>query len=511
MRAGIPGVRVDPRVVTEPDPVTTFCDDDEPDRDVGGGALGASLVTCAPSPTESAVLHLASVAQPIPRGAIRLDLNDINDARTLAVLSVPPQSRVLDVGSGAGDVACALAGRGCHVWGIDIDAMAAEMAEPWCDDILRGDVETADLAAFLGPQRVDVILFLDVLEHLRDPVAAIRRVLPFLAPGGRIILSVPHVAHAAVRLQLLAGAFPRTSKGLLDRKHLHFFDRSSLHELLRHAGVRVIDEARVVRSLEETEIPLDLTAFPREAIELATAGPDADTYSFVVTAAPGVGAASVDRMPTLVSTLTERVHRVELDCRRLRQRVMDLDSQLERHRGEHDRLHESLEEAREGQRRSAAAAAVLGDELRCSELEREQFEQQVARTTDELVRCQLERRFLRDDVLVKDAYLATLRQHATQNQQAHADIAALNEKLDDLTARYAAETRRANDLAESDCDMRQQLDQARQELQRVHISVADTLAQPRYVIADRCNAWARRARFLHASLKRACSAWSRGE
>jgi 2-polyprenyl-3-methyl-5-hydroxy-6-metoxy-1,4-benzoquinol methylase len=502
---------VDPRGATEPDPVTTFCDDDEADCDVGGGAPGASLVTCAPLPTEAAVLHLASVAQPVPRGAIPLDLNDINDAHSLAVLSVPPHSRVLDVGSGAGDVACALAGRGCHVWGIDIDAVATEMAQPWCEEILVGDVETADLAAFLGPQRVDAILFLDVLEHLRDPVAAIRRVLPFLAPGGNIILSVPHVAHAAVRLQLLAGAFPRTSKGLLDRKHLHFFDRSSLHELLRHAGVRVLDEARVVRSLEETEIPLDLAAFPREAIELATAGPDADTYRFVVTAAPGIVATPVERMPTLVSTLTERIHRVELNCRRLRERAIDLDGQLERHRSEDDRLHESLEEAREGQRRSAAAVAALGDELRCSQLQREQFEKQLAGTTEELARCQLERRFLRDDVLVKDAYLATLRQQATQSRQSDADIAGLNEKLDDLTARYAAETRRANDLAESDREARQQLERARQELHRVHLSVADTLAQPRYVIADRCNAWARRARFLHTSLKRACSAWSRGE
>ena len=184
-----------------------------------------------------------------------VDLDDVNSARSLAVLSVPPCSTVLDVGSGTGAVARALAARGCRVWGIDIDPDATRLTEPWCDGFLLGDVETADLDAFLGPHRVDAILLLDVLEHLRDPAAAIRRLLPFLAPRGKIILSVTHVAHAAVRLQLLAGAFPRTSRGLSDHTLLHFFDRSSLQELLRHAGVRVIDEARVVRSVEETEIP----------------------------------------------------------------------------------------------------------------------------------------------------------------------------------------------------------------------------------------------------------------
>lgn len=483
MRAGITSLRVGPRAAAEPDPVTT----------------------------ETPVLHLAPVGQPVSRGAAPLNLDDVNDARSLAVLSIPAHSRVIDIGTGAGDVARALAGRGCRVWGIDIDARATALASPWCDAILLGDIETADLDAFLGPQRADVILFLDVLEHLRDPAAVIRRLVPFLAPGGKIILSVPHVAHAAVRLQLLTGEFPRAAKGSVDRGHLHFFDRSSLHELLRYAGVRVVDEARVVRPLEDTEIPLNLAAFPREAIALATTGPDADTYRFLVTAVPGVATTSAEPMPSLIRTLTEHVHRVELNSRRLRERGVDLDTQLERQRDEQDRLHAALEEAREGHRRSAAAVEVLGEELRRSALQREQSENQLARTTDELVRCQLERRFLRDDVLVKDAYLATLRQMAAQQQQSDADVAGLHERLDELAARYAAEARRADDLAESDRQARQQLESTRQELHRAHLSVADTLAQPRYVFADRCNAWARRARFLHAPLKRVWASWSRGE
>jgi len=515
----------------KPDPIT-FRDEDDARRNVRSGPLGASFLERVPHLMDAAALPRASVARPAAAGATPVDLDDVNNARTLAVLSVPPHSSVLVVGSDSDAVACALRSRGCHVWAIDRDCAATQLAGPWDHGILPGDVETADLDALLGSQRADAILFLDVLEHLRDPAAAIRRAVPLLAPGGKMVLSVPHVAHAATRLQLLAGAFPRSSEGLLDRTHLHFFDRSSLDELLRHAGVRVIDEARVVRSQDEIAIPELLAVFPREAIDLAMTGPDADTSQFVVTVTPGAAGTSPEPMPTLAGTLTERLHRVERSYRRLQQQVGDLDSQMERHRCEADRLREALDEAREGHRRSADALALVNDDLRRSDLQRRQAEEQLARTTDELVRCQLERRFLRDDVLVKDSYLATLRQQAIQLQQSHAEIQAqhqqshaeiqaqrqqsraeirvLTERLGDLTAMHAAEVRRADDLASSNIEIRQELERARQELHRVHASVADTLAQPRYVVADRCNSWARKASFLHPALKHFWAAWHRG-
>src|SRR5262245_16234415 len=54
------------------------------------------------------------VASSTPGESAPLDLDDVNDARSLAVLSVPPQGRVLEVGSGSVAVARALAARG-HV------------------------------------------------------------------------------------------------------------------------------------------------------------------------------------------------------------------------------------------------------------------------------------------------------------------------------------------------------------------------------------------------------------
>jgi hypothetical protein len=154
--------------------------------------------------------------------------------------------------------------------------------------------------------------------------------------------------------------------------------------------------------------------------------------------------------------------------------------------------------------------AAVSEDLLHSELQRQRSEEQLARTAEELVRCQLERRFLRDDVLVKDAYLATLRQQATQRQRSQVDVRVLTEKLADLTTRHGAEVKNAADLALSNREIRHQLERAQQELHRVHASAANTLAQPRYVVADRCNAWMKKVRFLHAALKRVWAARYQG-
>ena len=43
------------------------------------------------------------------------------------------------------------------------------MAQEWCEDVIVGDIEQLDLKGALG-RRFDVILFLDILEHLKDPL-----------------------------------------------------------------------------------------------------------------------------------------------------------------------------------------------------------------------------------------------------------------------------------------------------------------------------------------------------
>ena len=146
--------------------------------------------------------------------------------------------RVLDVGSSSGYLAQPLAARGNTVVGLELDPDAARAAEAYCERVLVGDVETMELP--LEPGSFDVVLLGDVIEHLRDPVAALERLRPLLRPGGRLVLSTPNVANWAIRLSLLAGRWRYTDRGILDRTHTHLFTRATLRETIERAGYALV-------------------------------------------------------------------------------------------------------------------------------------------------------------------------------------------------------------------------------------------------------------------------------
>ena len=153
---------------------------------------------------------------------------------------VPPGSTVLDVGSSSGYLAEQLVARDCTVTGLELDPVAGRFAERWCEQVLVGDVETMELA--LAPATFDVVLCGDILEHLRDPTAALARWRPLLRRGGRLVLSTPNIANVRIRMLLLFGTFRYTERGILDRTHTHLFTRRSLRESLRRAGYRPVIE-----------------------------------------------------------------------------------------------------------------------------------------------------------------------------------------------------------------------------------------------------------------------------
>ena len=158
-------------------------------------------------------------------------------AHAKLLAAVGSGKRVLDVGCSSGYLAAPLAARGNTLVGLELDPEAARAAEAYCERVLVGDVETMDIP--LEPGSFDVVLCGDVVEHLRDPVAALARLRPLLKEGGRLVLSTPNVANWAIRLSLLAGRWRYTDRGLLDRTHTHLFTRATLREALEQAGYRV--------------------------------------------------------------------------------------------------------------------------------------------------------------------------------------------------------------------------------------------------------------------------------
>ena len=138
--------------------------------------------------------------------------------------------------------------------GIEFVADAAQAARGVLDDVLCADIETIDdaaLEAFLEERPAPgVLVFGDVLEHLRDPLAVLRRLVDRLAPGGTVAACIPNIGHWSGIASLMAGEWNYTDSGLLDRTHLRFFTQRSARALLEEAGLDV-------RKVTPRRVPLD--------------------------------------------------------------------------------------------------------------------------------------------------------------------------------------------------------------------------------------------------------------
>jgi 2-polyprenyl-3-methyl-5-hydroxy-6-metoxy-1,4-benzoquinol methylase len=89
-------------------------------------------------------------------------------------------------------------------------------------------------------EKFDFIVGGDIVEHLDEPWSFLGDLRRIAAPGGRLLLSLPNVAHASIIGDLLQGRFDYVYMGLTCVGHLRFFTRRSIDEMLHIAGWEVI-------------------------------------------------------------------------------------------------------------------------------------------------------------------------------------------------------------------------------------------------------------------------------
>jgi SAM-dependent methyltransferase len=148
--------------------------------------------------------------------------------------------RVIDLGCATGATGAALKARqDAHVTGIEIEPEYAREAGARLDDVIVGDVETAEVDG-----RFDAIVAADVLEHLRDPWSALARYARQLEPGGTVVVSLPNVGHWSTYANLLRGTWPRRPEGIFDATHLRWFTLADARALLAQAGLETTHVTR---------------------------------------------------------------------------------------------------------------------------------------------------------------------------------------------------------------------------------------------------------------------------
>jgi O-antigen biosynthesis protein len=271
--------------------------------------------------------QVARTPPPAARYEFDIDL-DSESTHARVVRLIGADRRVLELGPATGYMSEVLQRRGCSVVGIEVDPEMASQAAQYCERVIVGDLESLDLEAELGSDRFDVIVAADVLEHLKDPLAALLRLRRFLSDEGFFVMSLPNVAHGSVRLALLEGRFPYQQSGLLDRTHLRFFTRETIGTLLDDAGLAAAEIYHQHLNIDASEVQFDHDAVPGELLAKLGSDPDAQTYQFVIKALP-IEAPGVREMQRRIRELAHenaRLREAQPQVRKLQETVAGLAS-----------------------------------------------------------------------------------------------------------------------------------------------------------------------------------------
>ncbi len=166
---------------------------------------------------------------------VRLDLISLLNKRSFENLLE------IGAGSGAGLIYLLENGQAKKVSGVDITKIENGFQEDSrIEKFWVGNIENEDFG--IAENSYDCIICADVLEHLIDPWAAMKKIQKWLKPDGVFILSIPNIREISTLSKIFfKGRFEyRPEGGIMDKTHLRFFCREDVVELVGGADLQII-------------------------------------------------------------------------------------------------------------------------------------------------------------------------------------------------------------------------------------------------------------------------------
>jgi demethylmenaquinone methyltransferase/2-methoxy-6-polyprenyl-1,4-benzoquinol methylase len=164
--------------------------------------------------------------------------------RLLACVAPESGHRLLDVGGGTGRVATHLTGSVAQVCVLDPSPRMLQEGRRKGICIAQGESETLPFAA----GTFDRVIVIDVFHHLFDQAQSARELVRVLAPGGRLVVEEPDIAHWGVKLAALG------EKLLLMRSHFYTPEAiAALFECVPGEHVDVASSTAVSTHIERQE------------------------------------------------------------------------------------------------------------------------------------------------------------------------------------------------------------------------------------------------------------------
>jgi SAM-dependent methyltransferase len=170
---------------------------------------------------------------------------------------------VVEVGVGAGKLGQTYlaSNPGTTYCGFEYVEEMAAIARGRLSQVFVGDVERPEALSeydqWAKGRQADLLIFGDVLEHLRDPWAFVAGLRQRTRAGGMCIACIPNVSNWSLVIGQLRGEWTYADSGLLDRTHLRFFTLDSAVDMFKQAGWTVSQaKARIVNA-DETRKALE--------------------------------------------------------------------------------------------------------------------------------------------------------------------------------------------------------------------------------------------------------------
>jgi 2-polyprenyl-3-methyl-5-hydroxy-6-metoxy-1,4-benzoquinol methylase len=166
--------------------------------------------------------------------------NDLTDRnlhwlKTLLKYCLPP-AKVLELGCSHGSFVALMGQAGYDASGLEMSPWVVEFGQKTFGiPVAVGPIENLDIA----PGSLDVIVLMDVLEHLPDPVTTMSNCLKVLKPDGLILLQTPKFKDA-INYSELVETKDRFQEMLIPDEHLYLFSENSVTQLFKQLGAEYI-------------------------------------------------------------------------------------------------------------------------------------------------------------------------------------------------------------------------------------------------------------------------------